>query len=359
MVQPNIPPSSTKDSEARWANDFTFSEQACLVDLVITTADWLERLMGRETVDAALKELWRSAYRVGHCGNEINQAEWDKICSQPWRDTWVNDDTNNPTDEWFAGLPSGARLIRLNQFAFHGFFLAKAESEADLQAKIEDDIAWLAAIVERIPTQWTNQHGEPLSVDDLRQTYLAAKGRLSIDIGRNIAIEELAALAEMKLKTLRNAIYGKSESGPKTEGDGMVTATAAIEWLTLRDNFRPSIWRESIGNSVAVFDGEEAGNAESETDATGEYVFIPVAQDGTEFRPSLRRAQGYQVGMKNNEQFIEDYFDALDFLAHMKKPSWRRPNEERSGRWGIVKADRWIRLAKGLLVAEIANAKPF
>lgn len=66
---------------------------------------------------------------------------------------------------------------------------------------------------------------------------------------------------------------------------------------------------------------------------------VPVARDGTWFSPALRRAGGYTIGAKGEEQVVADYHQALAQLREMTVPRWRRPNPK--GNWGIVAGVSW------------------
>jgi hypothetical protein len=70
-------------------------------------------------------------------------------------------------------------------------------------------------------------------------------------------------------------------------------------------------------------------------------TLVPVAADGTWFGPHLRRATGFTVGAKGDEQQFQGFSDALEFLRKAPTARWRRPN--RDGNWGIVTARHWKR----------------
>lgn len=71
-----------------------------------------------------------------------------------------------------------------------------------------------------------------------------------------------------------------------------------------------------------------------------EVVKTPEARDGSRFTPELRRRGGYMVGAKGEEEKIVSYSEALNRLAEMDTPRWRRPNAK--GHWGIVAGVRWV-----------------
>ncbi|TXN17285.1 hypothetical protein FV219_00500 [Methylobacterium sp. WL122] len=69
---------------------------------------------------------------------------------------------------------------------------------------------------------------------------------------------------------------------------------------------------------------------------------MPVAKDGSWFEPETCRTQrGYTVGAKGAEIHISDYQEALERLARMPIPRWRRPNA--AGGWGLVTGTTWQR----------------
>lgn len=88
---------------------------------------------------------------------------------------------------------------------------------------------------------------------------------------------------------------------------------------------------------------------ETEADRIVEdFVFVPVANDGNIFNPSLWRKGkfhdgGYTIGAKGAERVVPDFDEALELLRKMETPRWRRPNPE-SGNWGIVSGQTWRRV---------------
>ena len=73
-------------------------------------------------------------------------------------------------------------------------------------------------------------------------------------------------------------------------------------------------------------------------------IWIPVASDGSRFTPACRRDQGYEVGHKDHEQYVDTFEEALETLQKdWGNAHWRRPNS--NGNWGIVSAVRWEKVA--------------
>lgn len=69
-----------------------------------------------------------------------------------------------------------------------------------------------------------------------------------------------------------------------------------------------------------------------------EFVKVPfhIESDGSKtlFLPNLRHPKGFQVGEKDNERYVADYWEALAELMKMSAPKFRRPNK--SNNRGIV-----------------------
>jgi hypothetical protein len=68
-----------------------------------------------------------------------------------------------------------------------------------------------------------------------------------------------------------------------------------------------------------------------------EFVQVPfyVEPDGSKtFLPKCRAKSGYKVGPKGDEKLFTDYWKALECVAAMKPPRFRRPNA--ANNFGIV-----------------------
>jgi hypothetical protein len=135
----------------------------------------------------------------------------------------------------------------------------------------------------------------------------------------------LALLGGVSEGRIKNLMFGAGALFNAV--DGKISVPQAVGWLEGRSGYWPSIWQED------------------ETNMTGEdFVTVPQASDSTVFHPGLRRRNGYMVGAKGAEQVIENFDDALTFLAQEREPRWRRPNPE--GNWGIVKGMSWITMSR-------------
>jgi len=69
-----------------------------------------------------------------------------------------------------------------------------------------------------------------------------------LDEGKGVAPDQLAALARIGQKSIRNALAPSSGSGLELK-DGAVTAVSALKWLSAPGGFKTSIWRDVPTNA--------------------------------------------------------------------------------------------------------------
>ena len=239
---------------------------------------------------------------------------------QDWRKLWL-DYSGTEADN----MPLSQRVTSLSAYAFYGLSPRGTEGACSIE-----NIREAIDVVKRAL-------GQPVSApdtSDLNRTILAAEGRLALDEGRSITLEQLAALTRLGIRSMRNVAAPSGGSGLEMH-DGAATAKSTLTWLATRDDFKTSIWRHA---------GERGASKPSPAPSSpsrleGEILWVPFASDGTEFDPkTCLRAGGYTIGRKGAEDKIEDYRAALGELARMRPSAcWRRPNS--AGNWGIVVAE--------------------
>jgi hypothetical protein len=186
----------------------------------------------------------------------------------------------------------------------------------------------------------------------LTDTLAAAEARWAIDHGRPLLPDGLAALAGVKPKTIANQLAARELS---TDGGGHIPAAEALRYLERRKDFVRSTWQDAVEEQT-----------ETETPAPRillEQVFVPVDGEGSPFLPSLARrgrdgVPRYAIGSKADPEYVEDYWEALDQLARMPTPRWRRPPASGKGGWGLVSAqDGWKRFARTDLERMVAATR--
>jgi hypothetical protein len=298
--------------EHEFAHDYLF-DNFCGADdlgkLILHAAERLAALcLDDIAVDGAMKALHEAlglpGFRADHEGD------------RSWRMLWAESGGSE-----FELLPLGQTLTSLNAYAYWGL-----SPNASVGACSIDDIKAVAGLVKAAVG---SPGGDRPKTPDIDRVILAAEGRLALDEGRPITLEQLSALTRISMKSIRNAAAPSSGSGLNVK-DGAVTADSALKWLTARGDFKTSIWSQADETELL---------GETVHDIEGEILWVPFASDGSEFHPeSCLRGGGYSVGRKGAEEKIEDYRKALDRLAKMRPAQyWRRPNT--AGNWGIVTAE--------------------
>lgn len=181
----------------------------------------------------------------------------------------------------------------------------------------------------------------------------AAEARWAIDRGWPAVPNDLAALAGVKPKTIANLVAARQIP---TDAQGNISAADALRYLERRKDFIRSTWQKMLSVEVSTEIATVAA-------ALLEQVFVPVDADGNAFLPSLARrgrdgSLRYAIGEKASPEYTEDYWQALERLAQMPTPRWRRPSPSGHGGWGLVSAqDGWRRFARADLERMIAAAR--
>jgi hypothetical protein len=150
----------------------------------------------------------------------------------------------------------------------------------------------------------------------------------------DLTFTELAALANMSEKSVRNAFLSLKEQGVvyKIGSQQYIKVDFAREWLTHRKDYKPT-------KNLAGMEG-----------LNEEYVNVPVATDGTCFSYQCEyKRGGYQIGTKGSEVKVPTFDEALKLLIDMPLAKWRRPNA--AGNFGLVSAVEWKRVMKSELDA--------
>jgi hypothetical protein len=95
--------------------------------------------------------------------------------------------------------------------------------------------------------------------------------------------------------------------------------------------------------------------AEVNSSSVAEPVFVPASQEGGWFSPLDRHQRNnyYYVGNADDERKFDDYWKALDFLAHAGSPRWRYADA--AGRWRIKTATGWERKSRQEVETLIAH----
>lgn len=178
-----------------------------------------------------------------------------------------------------------------------------------------------------------------------------ALARLAYDAGERLTVHQLAALSGVSVKRVQNAVYADKKA-PMVDADNKVTREGCERWLADRD-YQPSLWQQV--QALGDLDNDWGRNVVLEivedNPSYDDFVFVPVADDGSIFCPALKRdrAQHFTIGPKGLEETVGDYNEALERLSRMAVACWRRPNS--NGNWGIVSCQSWKRIRRAELEA--------
>lgn len=228
-----------------------------------------------------------------------------------------------------------AELAHLFAFARYGYG-RHADPEVS-RAEIEELIAHTRRLVADAGMRAAAGH----DADWLTETLAAAEARWAVDHGRSVAPDGLAALAGVKPKTIANLLAAREMS---TDADNRIPAAEALRYLERREGFVRSNWQHAA-KQPATSDSAEPGTL-------AEQVFVPVDSEGNPFLPSVARrgrdgVPRYAIGAKSDPEYVEDYWEALDRLARMPTPRWRRPPTSGKGGWSLVSGQEgWRRFAR-------------
>lgn len=281
-------------------------EAVDVATLIIRAGKRLEAVcLNPEAINQAMTSLHHALGLSESGSNQLQQTSWGTL----WEET-------SPVE--LLDLPLAQKLTSLNAYAFFGLSPidkdpCSLEGIRNLIEVVSSAVA-LSKLEETIPAQ-------------IERTLLAARARFGLDERTGLLPDELAALAGLGQKSMRNALTPSSGSGLEVE-NGRITAVSAMTWLNARGDFKTSIWDQATSGTLPPSDAAP--------DLQGEILWVPFAHDQTEFDPEKCQRNGtYMVGRKGAEVNFPDYREALDALARMKPTAyWRRPNS--AGNWSIV-----------------------
>jgi len=225
-------------------------------------------------------------------------------------------------------------LILFRRLEHYGVLGHYHYADSDRPAKsnaLGREIALAERFHSLLPTNWFRT-AEISGSGRFGEILLAAMGRYALDCDQDLTVDQIIAISGISRRSVQNALSAQDESRLRLNRAGQITNAEARRWLGKRDSFVPTEHYPKDEETRTVLSPEKPG----------EYEFIPQAKDNSQFRPEQRRPEGYQIGGKGEERWVEDYFEALKQLQSMPVARWRRPNE--NGKWGIVTAETWVRI---------------
>lgn len=304
---------STEEREELFADNFEEIDPSfTLVELVRAAGRYLERILGKQSVTVGMKTM---LLPDGSDRIDLDDFEdWEDLLHE------------------VAGTGDGSwpLIDKLNYLAAYGYYGFASPPEDYLPVRsteelLENLVSEANELVEQTPLeQWLDDGWRKRLVEFVG----LSTNRWSLDNGRPVEPAALAQFGGVTEARIRNMMAGVSSQF--TNKDGLIPAHEALAWLADRESFFDSIWREQ------PYPRDRADQA-----TLMKPVFLPVARDGSGFHPGLARKNGFQIGPKGDERFMETFEEALEELHRMEIPYWRRPNEK--GKPGIVRGIKWER----------------
>lgn len=233
------------------------------------------------------------------------------------------------SQQWANSVADDIRRIR---FMIEGVFPPSVVAEYEAE---KADGEW-----EHVPGPFENGAGDvPLGYFHnglMSQLTDLATARFKVDQDEPLTMGEIALLTGKRDATVTTTAYRKVF--PTYEHDGKRYAATAdvLPWL-VQNGYLPTQGRDDPSAAAPTAEREE------------EYLFVPVARDGSIFAPSCASGGRFTVGEKEGETKYDNYQSALEALQRMPTPRWRRPGPK--GAPGIVAGVRFERLARSRVEA--------
>lgn len=228
--------------------------------------------------------------------------------------------------------------------------------------ELADDIFWLRMVVERVFSPTVLEGYETERAADIEQTGLArveipapfeagagdvphayfhlgvlagllghASARLKVDQDERLAMSEIALLTGKRDATITTTAYRKVFPTYEEGGKRYAEVVDVLPWLEA-NGYVPT-------QGIDYHDIPERAR-----DLEDEFLFVPVARDGSVFAPSCAAGGRHTIGPKGQEQKFDDFLDALAELQRMDTPRWRRPSPK--GIPSIVTGVRFERMRR-------------
>lgn len=346
--------------------EYTFTEQDEVVRAFGLIGELLDLVFPGPEAALTMTAL-RRLIAHGRRGEWVWARLDEEAVDHDWRRTWSSIDGWNDT----CSPPFLDELHDLNAFANFGLLPiwgfagdprldteAGSNLSARLKAASEDLPAYIEGIcvkIDQLERLLPHKDAGHSIIGQTIATRDQARARLALDRGQSISLHALALLSGVTPKRIQNAIYAKTDEAPLVGKDGLIAPEACEAWLNARD-FHWSMWKQvsALAPLSADWGRHTPFEAAEMNEEADDFLFVPVAGDGSYFHPGLYRGgehregegkAGYTVGAKGAEKTIESFDDALAALSKMETPRWRRPNAE-SHKWGIVTGQTWKRVRR-------------
>ncbi|SFP99817.1 hypothetical protein [Tranquillimonas alkanivorans] len=294
---------------------------AILADVAVKVGEVLEIMVGEQLTAKAMEQITGP---LGYWGED-------------WKDA-LHEARYGLFSEWRLGAP----LHDMAAYAIYGIDLhATAADTAQIsQQRIVNLLREVERFLKAVDLDaWIGSRDSEFS-----KIYGMARGRFVLDHGHPVRPEDLALLGGVSPSRMRAMVSGDT-AVLKRDDNKRIPATEALSWLEGRETFFPSIWRDQRPSADEIDDEHQ--------EKVEDFIFIPVASDGSRFTPDLDTGRGFILGPKADQRRYDNYDEALAELVRMKPPRWRRP-APKSGVPSIVIGQTWERVSRSELFLKTA-----
>jgi hypothetical protein len=299
---------SVEERKEEFHDTFDVEEDAAITmaELVEAVGDYLSEIVGAEPTNAAMLVLLKPLLRDHH-------NDWKEGLSDQW---------GNCYSTW----PLGAEFHNLQAYGAFGILIEAYDddTEVDKKERLEKMVKKANDFLDKSPLNLLSSRKGRTILEDV---VIRANNRWALDNGKPIEPLTLAEFGGISEGRIKNMMSGESKQFSNV--NGKIPALEAIKWLSDRDTFYNSVWKDQRPFYKHI-------------DKIIEAHFVPVARDGTVFSPNLMRNNGFTIGEKGDEKKVADFEEALSVLHKMPIPYWRRKNK--NGSWGIVRGVGWKRI---------------
>lgn len=320
-------------------NNYEYKDVLELHEFIMHAFDMVHTIFGDEVCSRAMSEAYRAVF--GDHGVRLDPTDWHWTAFY-LRKKWTDLPLQN-----IMMLEVAQRIKAVHGYAYYGlpidlrhgdfenYFYAIDLTRRHTREELE---TYLGSQPEM------KEIGKTFDLADARWELLdrpSEDGETSDNSFVAIHVHDIATLAGVSEKTVRNLLSPSGGNRLRQDSKGRIAVSDLREWLASRPSFRGSIWQSVDENYPLELEGWAERSLEDEV------VFVPVSKDGSVFHPDLKVNGAYTIGPKHQEYQVEDFQEAVRELQTMGRPCWRRPAE--GGRWGLVAATHWERKTLGEL----------
>ena len=172
----------------------------------------------------------------------------------------------------------------------------------------------------------------------LEQLLAHAQARYNVDFDQPLSFLQMGLLTGKTEAAVNTAAYRDAFAfSTNNAGKKEAQPSEVLAWLKA-NGYAPTQGFES------TWDGDPNPPSPGKED----FVFVPVARDGTWFGPDCASGGRYTIGAKGSEVKYTNFNEALAVLQQMDPPRWRRPGPTAPG---IVTGVRFERMRRDQLGA--------